>query len=146
MIFSLSQHRDLAPWPILIMVGQMRICLHTLVALFIAIGLVAGSMSQASVVQMKTGSVQSAGVSGQADVASSPADMGNNCQSGGDMANCTMKHPPRMSMGMGCCGCFLGAATSLRIDPRENRVNGFGLSDVTGNSRAPISLLKPPRV
>jgi hypothetical protein len=123
----------------------MRICLHKFAALFLVFGLVTGSMSQASVIQMKNGPMQSAGVSGKADIPLSPGDVGKSCGSMGDMVNCTMKHPPRVSVVMGCCGCFLGAATSLCLDPRVNRISGFGTSDVTGDSRAPISLLRPPR-
>ena len=123
----------------------MRICLHKFVAVFLVFGLVTGTMSQASVFQMKNGSMPSADVSGSAEIATSLAEMKKYCKSAEDMANCAMKHPPRVSVGMGCCGCFLGASVNLRIDPLENRISGFGMSDVTGDSRNPTSLLKPPR-
>ena len=67
------------------------------------------------------------------------------CDSDMPMNNCNMTHPPVISTGMSCCGCFPSDANNLCIAPLENKLNTFGMLDVKGNSRAPASLLKPPR-
>jgi len=127
----------------------MRTFVHTFVAFFLAFGLVVSSMAQVSALQMKGGMMQAASVSGQVEIATQsmgmPTDMEQKCIPGAKMAGCPMEHSQRVAAGMGCFGCLLSGAELLTIDPLENRMNGFAVLDVTGKSRAQISLLKPPR-
>jgi hypothetical protein len=123
----------------------MRICLHKFVALFLVFGLIAGSLPLVSSIRVNAASLGLTNVSGGVEAQISPNDLGQTCDPMAQMANCTMTHPSRVSMGMGCCGCLLSLAATLCIAPPESRINAFNLSDVTGNSRTPKSLLKPPR-
>lgn len=123
----------------------MRIFVHKLVVVFLIFGLVGGSMAVASSLRVNTRTAQSSSMAVMAGVLVTPAGMTQSCESDRPMNNCNMTHPPVISTGMSCCGCFPSSDSNLCIAPLENKLNAFGKLDVKGNSRAPASLLKPPR-
>jgi hypothetical protein len=123
----------------------MRILVHKLAVVLVIFGLLGGSMAVASGLRINNNSHQLSNVSDMAGVLVSPGGVNQSCDSHTQMPDCNMTHPPIVSIGMNCCGCFPSVASNLCFAPAENKVNAFGRQDIKGNSRTPSSLLKPPR-
>ncbi len=123
----------------------MRNVLHKLVVMIMVFGLVGGAMSVASSLKLNNDSLQLSNISDIAGAMVSTGASNQTCDPQSQMTNCTMTHPTIASTGMSCCGCFPSGASTFCIALSENRVNAFGRLAVTGDSRAPSSLLKPPR-
>jgi len=123
----------------------MRIVVHKLVVVLMIFGLVGGAMSVASSARINNDSLRLSSISNATGTLALPDAATQSWHSHSQMTNCNMTHPPINSTGMSCCGCFPSGANNLCIAPMENKVNAFGKLDVKGASRAPSSLLKPPR-
>lgn len=123
----------------------MRIVVHKLVVVIMIFGLVGGAMSVASSLRLNNAALRLGDISDMAGALVSTGATGHTCDSQSQMTNCAMTHPPIASTGMSCCGCFPSGANSFCIAPLANKVNAFGRLVITGDSRAPTSLRKPPR-
>jgi hypothetical protein len=123
----------------------MRNVVHKLVVVIMVFGLIGGAMSVASSLRLNNEALRLSKNSDISGAMVSISATNQTCDPQSQMTNCAMTHPPIASSGMSCCGCFPAGASNFCIAPSANKVNAFGRLAVTGDSRAPSSLLKPPR-